>query len=139
MQPFRKIFAILFSCIVLLSSMSFTINTHLCGGRVESVAFFVDASACSMNENPGCASDNHNPGGNLKRSDCCSDFSQLVEAQTDMKSTMSVDIPASSYATQVVFTSLFLAAERSSQRCSNEYVPPLIDRDIQVLVQSFLI
>jgi hypothetical protein len=119
--------------------MSFTINTHLCGGRVESVAVFVDASACSMNENPGCASDNHNPGGNLKKSDCCSDFSQLVEAQTDMKSTMSVDISASSYATQVVFTTLFLAVERSSHCSSNEYVPPLIDRDIQVLVQSFLI
>ncbi|MEQ8535683.1 MAG: hypothetical protein RIB86_27745 [Imperialibacter sp.] len=124
---------------MLLSSMSFTINTHLCGGRVESVAVFVDASACSMNENPGCASDNHNPGGNLKKSDCCSDFSQLVEAQTDMKSTMSVDVSASSYATQVVFTTLFLTVERSSHCSSNEYVPPLIDRDIQVLVQSFLI
>lgn len=143
-QRFRKISAILLSLLVLLSSTSFTFNMHFCMGQLESVALFSDVDPCEMaQQKTPCASIKHNPDCKYKqvaKKGCCEDRTLVLEGSEELSIVKSVSIP-DVHMTAVLYAmvSFIFTSPSVSHYSFNDYSPPLIERDIPVLIQSFLI
>ncbi|MBT1711714.1 hypothetical protein KK062_25965 [Fulvivirgaceae bacterium PWU5] len=73
MKPLRTISSLLLALLVLASSTSFVVGVHLCGGRVDNVAFLEKASPCPMEQKlPPC---------HHAKSSCCDDTLIVHKAQ----------------------------------------------------------
>lgn len=69
----RTISSLLLALLVLASSTSFVVGVHLCGGRVDNVAFLQKASPCPMEQKlPPC---------HKAKSSCCDDALITHDAQ----------------------------------------------------------
>lgn len=136
-QLFRKISAIVMAFVVLLSTMSFTISQHYCGGEIVDSALFSKVDACSMDmqktssENDSCDNDNN----------CCKDIIKHIEGQSDLK----VDFSSLNYEQQV-FVAFFVYSYINLFEGLKEniipfkyYTTPFLVTDILVLDQVFLI
>ena len=66
MKAFRAISSLLLAILVLMSSTSFLVGMHFCGGEVRSVSLFVPADQCPGHQAPAPACHKH-------MSDCCKD------------------------------------------------------------------
>lgn len=128
--------------LVMLSSMSFTLNIHLCMGQIESVALFKESKACEMaNQVAPCAKEKHNwHGHQLSKNGCCEDHSIFIEGQDEITKTASVAISDLQFVAALYAVVTYLFAQPSVDTVSyNAYSPPLFERDIPVLIQSLLI
>ena len=80
-QLCAKTVALLLCSIVLFSSFGFTLNMHLCQGKVKTISFIGEAQKCiEMKESDICDSKN-NPV-SLTKKKCCSDASIKAESST---------------------------------------------------------
>ncbi len=111
-------------------------------GELDSIGLFDSAKNCEMEaQKPLCHNfgTSHTPD-QLDNKSCCEDHSVTVEGQDELFQASNVSVSdfqliAIAY---VVVPQLFF---QSSQQITpqQEYLPPLIQRDIPVLVQSFLL
>ena len=112
--------------IFLLSTVGITINEHFCGGILTEEAVFIEAScACGNSEMPSNCCKNENEYHQLDE-----DYT-VVESDINLKATFItafISNAISIYAADVYEVSEYLS-----------FKPPLIEQDITVLVQSFLI
>jgi hypothetical protein len=112
--------------ILLVSTFGITVNKHYCGGHLSDVSLYLSATC-------GC-------GDMDMDSDCCqtnSDFVQLDEDYTILTFDLS---PDNELIVEIANNYVDLLIE--SDNAPTDYfhhIPPLIERDIPVLVQSFLI
>lgn len=120
---------------VMLSTVSWTVDKHLCMGRVMDVSFFAEADDCGMEEAMAAMADesleNH----------CCGDESFTIEGQDKLKLSLS-DLDLEQQYFLVAFTHSFLNVLLPLKELpvpNEDYPPPLLTRDIQVLDQVFLI
>ncbi|HRJ30973.1 MAG TPA: hypothetical protein PLV21_03585 [Cyclobacteriaceae bacterium] len=140
MQRFRKISAFALSLLVLFSSIGLTLSAHFCMGEIQDFALFSHASTCGMTAPVSpCNNPESSNSGNIADQGCCEDLTMIVDGQQVIKTeTLSVQeinlitVFAWSYLISVNLPS----AEVDSYK---DYTPPLIERDIPVFVQSFLI
>lgn len=132
----KKISAFTLSLIVLLSSMSFTIEKHFCGGELMDISYFGEADGCDMDDLSTVSSYEV-----VKENSCCVDETQIVESTTFDKERITkvtqkniefVAFFAYSYIN--IFNEVLLEEEPYK-----EFSPPDIIQDIQVFHQSFLI
>lgn len=73
MKLLRTISSLLLTVLVLASSTSFVVGIHLCGGRVDNVAFLEKASPCPMEQKlPPC---------HRADASCCDDALIVHDAQ----------------------------------------------------------
>jgi hypothetical protein len=139
MKYVKHITSVILAVLVLVSSSSFTLNMHLCGGSLQSVSLIEDATPCPMEvQLPPCHKNIAK-----QKSDCCQDSHFAFEGKdfnysfqdlnnvTSLHSDYSVVLP---YLMEVVETELASAASDYLP-----YKPPILERDIPVLTQSFLI
>ncbi len=120
---------------LLLSTVSWTIEKHTCMGRVMDVALFAKAQDCGMDAAMQSMEDesleNH----------CCGDETLTLQGQDDLKITFN-DISLDQQVSLVAFTTAYLAllVPTEQQTSINEYYPPpLLVKDIQLLDETFLI
>jgi hypothetical protein len=119
--------------LVLLSTLSWTVDKHLCMGRVMDVAFFHHAEDCGMESAMKAfgESDNH----------CCDDESFTINGQDDLKlSWEEFDVECQELL--VVFTASYsnLLSELSEQQVPHEcHPPPLLVKDFNTLYEVYLI
>lgn len=143
MQSVRKVSALILSMLVMLSSMSFTLNVHLCMGQIDNIALFKEAKACEMaTQVTPCAKEQHKEGHNhqISKKGCCEDHSIFIERQDEITKTASVAMPDVAFVAVLYVVVAYLSAQSSVDTDSYKaYSPPLIERDIPVLIQSFLI
>jgi hypothetical protein len=142
MQRFRKISALFLSLLVLFGSTSFTINMHLCMEQIESISLIKDATDCEMRAKASsCPMGDHQQQEDHEDSKgCCEDRTHLIEGQDEFKEVRTLSLPNIQFVSvlyAVVFN--FLSTSIFENFPYKEYSPPLIERDIPVLVQSFLI
>jgi hypothetical protein len=138
MKALRSILSFSLALLVLISSSSFTVNMHLCGGRVQSVSVIEKATPCAMeqlaktlpchkvmNKKKNCCSEDHITfeGKHFK--------SQELTSLHLLQSFWVVELP--------LISSLNVPIASATESHLSQYSPPLIDRDITVQVQSFLI
>lgn len=140
MKILKKISAIILSLLVILSSMSFTLNVHMCMGEIDSIALLQESKSCEMStQQAPCANhDLHNSQPTKK--DCCEDHSFFVEGQDELAKTASFGMPDLHFVAVLYAVAAYLFAQPSIVTTFyKDYSPPLIERDIPVLVQSFLL
>jgi len=125
--------------LVLVSSSSFMVNMHFCGGHVQSVSLIEEAASCPMEAQlPPCHKKM-----TIKKSGCCEDKHVAFEGKDF--STQIQDFSSLSWQAINWVASLPMIMEviqlNESLAYSNHtpYKPPIVERDIPVLVQSFLI
>lgn len=127
----HKIFIILLSLFVLLSTVSFTVKKHYCANVLVDASIFSEAETCDMEiiEEP-------QPRG------CCKDEVQLVKGQDELKMSLfdHVEFKQQKVLVSFVFSyiNLFKILEKEVVPHEN-YAPPNLVNDIQVLNNTFLI
>ncbi len=120
---------------VLMSTVSWTVDKHFCMGRVMDIAIFGHADDCGMEDAMEAMQttglENH----------CCDDESFTLKGQDDLKLSLS-DLALDDQLFLVAFTYSYidLFAPISQLPVPNEkYPPPLLVKDIQILDEVFLI
>jgi hypothetical protein len=116
-------------------------NAHFCAGQLQDFSFFTKAPACEMEMpvKPACHQSTHS----LDFKSCCDDASYSSELTDVVPTDKMVEQSINSIKFIAIFTQFFAAnlIELNAASYANyyQYLPPLIDKDIPVLVQSFLI
>ena len=141
MHRFRKISALFLSLLVLLGSSSFTVSMHFCMEQMESIAFFKDAQECDMmTAVPTChMKDDRTEEKHEDTDGCCEDRVNLVEGQDEFKGAGSVSAPSLQFIAVFYAAAFHFLTPLVENYHYKTYFPPLIERDIPILVQSFLI
>jgi len=120
------------------SVIGVTVNLHLCGGQVQSIALFTKAKPCKDAPNP-C----HGPQHHSKQKGCCEEESIVLKGkETNAEIKTATRITPSFSLIAVILPVLYSIIDVDSFIATPRYAyykPPLIKRDITVLVQSFLI
>jgi hypothetical protein len=137
-QHIHKLMATFMACVVIFTTMSFTVDMHFCGDTLVDFSFVQSVKTCGMEKlQPKAACENPM----LSSKPCCSDEQVVKQAQEDLK----ISFDAFSLDQQyfiVAFTHSFnnLFEETATEEVSfNDYPPPFIERDVQVLHQTYLI
>lgn len=139
MKQFKSIFTIALALLVLVSSSSFMVNMHLCGGELQSVSFIEEAAPCPMEVNlPPCHKNMAK-----QKNDCCEDSHLAFEGKDfsfSVKSQHEVAVVATGFVVELPFI-MEVVQINEALTASNyiPYKPPIVERDIPVFVQSFLI
>ena len=133
----RKISSISMALIVVLSTLSFTVETHYCGDTLVDSSLFKTPDSCGMEmETPpkeeGCA---------VSKKDCCTDEQLLLEGQTELKS-LSDHLTTAQEVFLISFVYTYLELFEVSEDNTSDYLayrPPLVTHRIYKLVESYLI
>ncbi len=128
-QIFHQILSSLMALLVLASTVSWTVDKHICMGRVMDISLFSHADDCGMDMDM-----------DMEKS-CCDDESFTIQGQDDLKiSFENFDLDQQVFLVSFVHT-CFQLFEIDSEEVSSfhEYNPPPLIRDVQVLHQTFLI
>ena len=125
----RKIVNTFLAITLLIATTGVTLNKHYCMGRVKSVAVFHHAENCMGNDL-------------IDPMPCCEDVNQ--ELKVDHLTKASFDFESSANFYQLAIITYFvlnsdLASVENDKPAFQNYAPPPPDRDIPVLIQSFLI
>lgn len=130
----HKVLSPILALLVLLSTVSWTVDKHLCMGRVMDTSLFLPAQDCGMEAAMAVLDkgfENH----------CCADESFTIQGQDDLKlSWDQLDIDAKYFPIpfcQSSFQSGILPAKNSFPE--KLHPPPLMAADLNVLFEVFLI
>lgn len=138
MKFIHSIATLFLASLVLIASIGVTVNLHFCAGQVQSIALFVKAKPCEDLTKP-C----HGIAHHSKKNGCCEEGSIILkskETTAEVKATTQV-IPSFNLITvilPVLYSILDLDSSAAAPRYAH-YKPPMIEHDITVFVQSFLI
>jgi hypothetical protein len=137
----KKVFAIVFTLLMLTSSVGITIATHYCNGKAVKTALSLGLAdvECDMADRPASCGKNDHSSALNKKNCCANDLVQVTvedyTAPAVMHSSPDFHFVA---ALATVYYNLYDVQASPEVRCE-EYSPPLPDRNIQVMLQSFLI
>ncbi|MEO7991614.1 MAG: hypothetical protein ABI663_18825 [Chryseolinea sp.] len=139
MKVIHSILSVLLALLVLVSSTSFSVNMHICGGHVSSVALVQKAAPCAMERMLACHGDVHQE---KKSNGCCEDKSVTFEGK-DFSSKvehLSLELQSASWIAELPYVVSIVPSTSSQAPPSfTLYKPPLLSKDISVLVHSFQI
>ncbi|MEO0570277.1 MAG: hypothetical protein AAF039_01145 [Bacteroidota bacterium] len=132
---FHKTLSSLLALLVLMSTVSWTVDKHLCMGRVMDVAFFHDADSCGMGNAMTAM------GEKMEGKHCCDDESFTVEGQDDLKiSWDELDVPSQVFLSAFVQSYFHLGPVSSGDEVQRDtYPPPLLVHDLILLHEVLLI
>ena len=136
-NTFYNISSFCMALLVLLSTMSFTIESHYCGDVLVDSSIFGHVETCGMEVQQKPSSSECN----ITKKDCCSDEQLIVDGQDNLKTSFD-----KLEKEQQIFVAVFLYSyinlfegSQTSTPSFGDYSPPPLVRDIQVLDQTFLI
>ena len=139
-QFFHKIASISLALIVLLSSFSFTINKHICGGEIANVTLFVSADNCGMDMNV-CKKGTSKSNTSFQKEPCCKDISEVIQGNDNNQQAkqFELNLPQMKFLTAFVFTFINKFQEENTISSYSVYEPPSVYKNIQTLFQVFRI
>ncbi|WP_343487971.1 hypothetical protein [Allomuricauda sp. d1] len=129
----HQISSSLLALLVLLSTVSWSVDKHLCMGRVMDVAFFSHAEDCGMEASMMAFGETENH--------CCDDESFTLEGQDDLKLTFNdLEIDQQVFLAAFASSYLDLFTDFSEQTVPfDTYPPPLLVQDFNILYEVYLI
>ena len=135
MKHYRSIAFVGFACLVLISSSSFMVGVHLCGGHVQNISLFTQAEACAMEkQTPPC----HKP----QSKPCCEDET-IVHNGEDFKVNLTTITFTPQYSVYIAFPSVLISEVIPDAPVVTVpfslFDPPLPATDLTVALQVFLI
>lgn len=131
-----NIVSVLMALVVVLSTLSFTVDKHFCGGLLMDLAVFSEAKSCVMGTH-----DHSEMGSSVEKDHCCSNEKVLVEGQDELKnSILFLDLEQQVFIGTFAFSyvSLFNYMPRQVPAYTF-YSPPLLIHSIYLRDQVFLI
>ena len=139
MKVLKPIVSSLLALLVLVSSSSFSVNMHYCGGHVQSISLIEDADACPMEvQLPTCHRQEQ-----IKKSGCCEDKHVAFEGKafnTKVQDFSLLNWQAINWVASLpIIMEVIQVNEALTFSNHIPYKPPIVERDIPVLKQSFLI
>lgn len=129
----KKTFAVLLSFVILLSSLNFSLSAHYCGQTIVDVALFGEAEACPMAAEMNCDTD---------EKPCCANRNIIIEGEDYLasKSFEKQEVEkVELLLAELQFPIELLLEEQEANFFLDYYTPPLIEQDITLAVQSFLL
>jgi hypothetical protein len=132
-----KIFHILLAMSVLFSTTGILMGKHFCKQEMQTEKVLVKTKSCCQSNNATCGSENSGCD-----KDCCSHEYEYFQSNQD-KLVQNADLPSLNkpafLATLLlVFDIEIPSIDRNTQHFK-AYRPPIVERDISVLLQTFLI
>lgn len=131
----HKVFSVAMAFLVLLSTISFTMEKHFCGDTLIDVAIFTKAINCGMDMEAVSKI-------SLEKKSCCKDELEIVKGQDKLKKASFEDLHLDQqiFLTALVysFTNLFEGLPQQVVP-HKDYSPPNLVADIHVLDQVFII
>ena len=140
-ETLHKITSTLMALIVLLSTMSFSVDMHYCGDHLVDFSMFDKVDTCMMKAEKSKDSNSCEVMEMETETSCCSDIEVTIEGQDDLKisfDNLTFEQQQFVYSFAYYFVSLF-EAEDENITPFRDYVPPPLLRDVQILDQTFLI
>ncbi|NEW80262.1 MAG: hypothetical protein GZ086_12745 [Gelidibacter sp.] len=133
-----NIAALFLVVLVLFSSVSFTVEKHLCGGQVFSESVFGKAKDCGMDEKC-CKEENNNL--YFSKKSCCSDEIQLINGSVFEKVTVLklANNQQNLFAFTLLNYSIFSPINKSRIIQINNYFPPPNTHNFNILYEIFRI
>ena len=130
---FRNSGATLLALMVLLSTFSFTVDQHFCGKVLVDSAVFSKAHSCGMDMDSAMAG--------MDEDSCCNDQKIEVEGQDELKRSFEdLDLQKQLLAASFTYSYFNLFEILPGQENPfQDYAPPLLVTDIQLLDQVFII
>lgn len=136
-QIITKIMSVFMAIVVLVSTMSFTVDMHFCGDQLVDTGIFSPAESCGM-DMKNSASDSCS----VSKKDCCSDEHFIVDGQDELRfNTFDYSIIDHQLFVATFITSyinLFEGLEKEFIPFK-EYSPPNLVSDIRIIHQVFRI
>lgn len=130
MQLAKNIANLVLALVILVSTTGVTLHKHHCMGHVRSVALMHEAEPCISE------------GSEEMPMDCCKDTVEEFKVEELNKAVFTFDLSPDLYlisALSYFLIDLDLENSLSTQTAFLNYKPPLIERDIPVTIQSFLL
>lgn len=138
LQFLHKILAFILAVVVLFSSFSFVVEKHICMGEVTDTSYFGHVDSCGMDD--GDCDNKEFPLEKIQKENCCNDIQELIPGnQNEQQALQSLEIEQVQFILAYTYTCLDLFKEKEEQVPLKYYLPPLVDKDINVLYQNFLI
>ena len=131
---FRNTGATLLALMVLLSTFSFTVDKHFCGKLLVDAAVFSEAHSCGMDmENDAMAG--------MDEDSCCKDQKIQIDGQDELKRSFDdLDFQKQLFVTSFTYSYFNLFEILPGREIPfQDYSPPLLVTDIQLLDQVFII
>ena len=130
---FTKITSALLAFLVLFSTLSFTVESHYCGGFLMDISVIGEADDCGMKVEQTMAADKTN---------CCKDEVIITEGQDELHpaSFDTLNFEKQQFLTTFYSSYLNLVKEKSSRNIIyKDFHRPVIPINYQIKYQSFLI
>jgi len=123
--------------LLLLSTISWKVEKHYCMGRLIDVALFTDVDTCGMDMSVSEADESLD----VSKNSCCNNEVVFVDGQDDLKISFNdLDIEQKSFLIAFTYSYLNVLRDLKEQPVPNEqYPPPILVKDIQILDEVFLI
>lgn len=128
----HKVSSIVLTCLVLFSTLSFTVEKHYCGENLVDTAIFSQAKKCGMD------SDNEV----YVKKPCCKDTIDVVEGQDELNTVDFQDLDVTLKFTLTNYIYFYSQLFESLPKLiipHKDYSPPNLITDIQLLDETFLI
>jgi len=134
-----KIASLLLAYTVLFSTLSFGVNKHYCGDKLFSKSYFFHSQDCNMESMD--LSDSDNPFSELMKNNNCHNIRLHFNGQNiEQKALISSSLEIHKLALIIAFNSFDFESDYLQQPLSYQnYSPPLLVKNISILVQTFRI
>ena len=127
--------------LVLISTLSVSIEKHYCGDHLVDVAIFSEAESCGMEmTDMDLSTSDDGPG--ISKKTCCTDVVNLFQGQDELSVEKTQVLNTDQKVFILAFTAVFsglITVETEKNPPFEHYSPPMLDEDIQVLNEVFLI
>ena len=136
-EKLHRILSFSMALLVLLSTMSFTIDMHYCGDTLVDTAIFKKAETCGMEMQKSIPPSECS----ITKKDCCSEEQLVVNGQDELKisfDTLTADQQLFVASFVYSYIQLFEGLEENVTSYKN-YDPPLVSRQIYKLDETYLI
>ena len=137
--------------LVFVSSTGFSIDLHYCQGQVKSFSLIGEAESCHQQAESVCckkkqktchaAQSNPDDLGKCEKN-CCSNKTIKVESNDEAKKLQSTELSQKQVKLLTAFVHVFLLEKIDLSKIivpHLNYIPPLLNKNIPILIQSFLL
>ena len=137
-QFIHKSMAVFMAAVVLMTTMSFTVDMHYCGDTLVDFSFVRQVETCRMEKEqvtPSCEKPM------VSQKSCCSDEQMVKQGQDDLKTSFdTLSFEQQTFIAAFTYSYIKLFEGTASTDVSyKDYPPPFVKRDVQILHQTFLI
>jgi len=132
-QVSQKIISIIMAFVVVLSTVSFAVNSHYCGNTLVDTAVFYNVKTCKVPQQfKGCA---------VAKMNCCSNKQKVVDGQDELQLTIDkVSFGQQIFITSLIYTYINLFEDFDKSETSyQEYSQPLVIRQLYKIDETYLI